>query len=96
MPQIEQCQPWFLYVIQCANGHLYTGVTTDVARRFKEHQSGKKGAKFLQGKGPLTLVYQESQTNRSEAQKREAAVKKLPRVKKLAMINSQQNQLLQK
>jgi len=78
---------WFLYMIQCANGHLYTGVTVDIERRFKEHQiGGAKAAKFLRGKGPLVLVYHETVGNRSDALKREIAIKRWPRAKKLALI----------
>ncbi|ACJ27014.1 Excinuclease ABC, C subunit [Shewanella piezotolerans WP3] len=80
---------WYLYMVRCANGHLYTGVTTDVARRFSEHQSGSaKSAKFLRGKGPLTLAYSETVGSRSEALKREIVLKKWPRAKKLALIES--------
>ena len=79
---------WYLYLVRCANGHLYTGVTTDVARRFSEHQSGGiKSAKYLRGKGPLTLMYQEQVGTRSDALKREIAVKKLSRAQKLALIS---------
>lgn len=85
--EIEQVSMWYLYLIRCANGHLYTGITTDVARRFNEHQSnGPKAAKYLRGKGPLTLMYQEQVGTRSDALKREIAVKKLSRVRKLALI----------
>lgn len=87
--EIEQVSMWYLYLIRCANGHLYTGITTDVARRFNEHQSGgAKAAKFLRGKGPLTLMYQEQVGTRSDALKREIAVKKLSRAQKLAVIES--------
>ncbi|WP_144211878.1 GIY-YIG nuclease family protein [Shewanella donghaensis] len=79
--------PWYLYMIKCRNSHLYTGVTTDIKRRFAEHQAGgAKAAKYLKGKGPLTLVYQETLTDRSHALKREIAVKKLSRSHKLALI----------
>lgn len=78
---------WYLYIIRCANSHLYTGITTDIARRFAEHQaSGPKAAKYLKGKGPLTLVYQESLVDRSEASKREIIVKKYTRQQKLLLI----------
>ncbi|MCL1115055.1 GIY-YIG nuclease family protein [Shewanella basaltis] len=87
MSQIKPVSTWYLYIIRCANSHLYTGVTTDVERRFTEHQSsGPKAAKFLKGKGPLTLVYQESQIDRSGALKREIAVKKMSRQQKLQLI----------
>lgn len=85
--EIEQASTWYLYLIRCANGHLYTGITTDVARRFNEHQSSSpKAAKYLRGKGPLTLMYQEQVGTRSDALKREIAVKKLSRSQKLALI----------
>lgn len=80
---------WWVYIIRCAKGQLYTGITTDVARRFAEHSDGApKGAKFLRGKGPLALVYQEPQADRSSASKREAAIKKLNKTQKLALIAS--------
>ncbi|QDZ89129.1 GIY-YIG nuclease family protein [Shewanella decolorationis] len=87
--EIEQVSTWYLYLIRCANGHLYTGITTDVARRFNEHQSNSpKAAKYLRGKGPLTLMYQEQVGTRSDAIKREIAVKKLSRAQKLGLIES--------
>lgn len=87
MPQNSADKPWYLYIIKCANGHLYTGITTDIDRRFSEHQaSGPKAAKFLKGKGPLELVYQESLACRSSASKREIAVKKLTRAQKLVLL----------
>ena len=88
-PPIKSASLWYLYVVRCANGHLYTGVTTNVARRFSEHQSGStKSAKFLRGKGPLTLMYQEQVGCQGDALRREIVVKKLSRVKKLALIES--------
>ena len=87
--EIEQVSIWYLYLIRCANGHLYAGITTDVARRFNEHQSSSpKAAKYLRGKGPLTLMYQEQVGTRSDALKREIAVKKLSRSQKLTLIES--------
>ncbi|MGI2142171.1 GIY-YIG nuclease family protein [Shewanella baltica] len=86
---IKSSSLWYLYVVRCANGHLYTGVTTDVARRFSEHQSGSiKSAKYLRGKGPLTLMYQEQVGSHGDALRREIAVKKLSRSQKLALIES--------
>ncbi|MEI8601791.1 GIY-YIG nuclease family protein [Shewanella sp. PP-Sp27a-2] len=86
---IKSSSLWYLYLVRCANGHLYTGVTTDIARRFSEHQSGGiKSAKYLRGKGPLTLMYQEQVGTRSDALKREIAVKKLSRAQKLTLIES--------
>ncbi len=72
---------WFLYMIRCRNGNLYTGISTDVERRLGQHQSGK-GAKSLRGKGPLKLVYQKQIGSRSDALKAESAIKKLPKTEK--------------
>jgi putative endonuclease len=79
---------WFLYLIRCKNGRLYTGITTDVERRFGEHESGKKkGSKCLRGKAPLTLVMKKKVGSRSMALKIEAKVKKLPKIKKELLID---------
>lgn len=86
---IKSASLWYLYLVRCANGHLYTGVTTDVTRRFSEHQSGGiKSAKYLRGKGPLTLMYQEQVGSQGDALRREIAVKKLSRAQKLTLIES--------
>ncbi len=79
---------WFLYIIRCRNGQLYTGITKDIDRRFQEHLAGgTKAAKFLRGKAPLEIVYRESVGNHSQALKREIAIKKLTRQQKLALIS---------
>ncbi|ABL98357.1 Endonuclease containing a URI domain [Shewanella amazonensis] len=79
---------WQLYIIRCATGELYTGVTTNVARRFDEHQcGGARAAKYLRGRGPLTLVYQENVGSRGDALRRELAVKKLSKAAKEALIS---------
>lgn len=80
---------WYLYIIRTRNGFLYTGVTTDVARRLAEHSESKKGAKFLRSKGPLQLVYQQQMGSRAEAQRLEYQIKKLPKFKKEQFIESQ-------
>lgn len=78
---------WFLYMIRDKKGHLYTGITQDVERRFAEHvEGGKKGAKFLRGRGPLKLVFRQKIGTRSEALKAEAAVKKMSKVEKERLI----------
>ncbi len=85
---MTETQPtcWWVYMIECANGHLYTGCTNDIERRFKEHQAnGAKTAKFLRGKGPLQLVYRESVGSQGEALRREIAIKKMTRTKKLEL-----------
>jgi len=78
---------WFLYIVECADGRLYTGITTDVERRFLEHsEGGAKAAKALRGKGPLKLVYQRPMADRAVASAVENRVKKMPRSDKLALI----------
>lgn len=82
---------WYLYIIGCGTGQLYTGVTTDVARRFNEHSAnGRKTAKFLRGKVPLTLLYTEVVGNHSQALQREIKVKKLTKNQKIQLITSQE------
>ena len=76
---------WKLYILRCADGTLYTGITTDVERRFAEHSSGK-GAKYTRGRAPLELVHSEDCGDKSTALKRELEVKALPREEKLKLI----------
>lgn len=76
---------WYLYILRCGDGTLYTGVTTDVSRRLEAHRLGK-GAKYTRGRGPLELAYQEECGTHSEALKREYAVKQLPREEKERLI----------
>ena len=78
---------WMLYILQCGDGTLYTGITDDLPRRFAAHAEGK-GAKYTRGRGPLTIVYQESCEDRSQASKREYEVKQLTRQEKLALIKN--------
>ncbi|MGJ8515263.1 GIY-YIG nuclease family protein [Carnimonas bestiolae] len=81
---------WWLYVIETAAGRLYTGITTDVERRFNEHCEGKRGARALRGKGPLTLRFSVPVGDRSMALKREYAFKQLARADKLAVVEGRQ------
>ena len=76
---------YYVYILECEDGSLYTGITTDLARRFEEHVHGK-GARFTRAKKPVRIVYSEEQEDRSSASKREAALKKLPRSAKLALL----------
>ncbi len=76
---------WYLYILRCGDGTLYTGITTDVDRRLEAHRSGT-GAKYTRGRGPLTVVYREACGTHSEALKRELAVKSLSREQKEALI----------
>jgi putative endonuclease len=72
---------WYLYMVRCRDGKLYTGIATDIDRRFTEHQSGK-GAKYLRGRGPLRLAFKQKIGRRSSALKMERLVKKLPKSEK--------------
>ena len=76
---------WCLYILRCADGTLYTGITTNVEKRLEQHRSGK-GAKYTRGRAPLELVYQEECGTQSQALKREYAVKSMSREEKLALI----------
>ena len=76
---------WYVYMLRCGDGSLYTGSTTDVDRRLREHQSGT-GARYTHSRPPVALAYVEEAPDRSAAQRREAAIKKLPRAQKLKLI----------
>ena len=76
---------WFVYMLRCADGTLYTGVTTDVTRRVSEHNgegAKGKGAKYTKARRPITLAYQEVVSDRSAAQIREAAIRKCTKFEK--------------
>jgi len=78
---------WHLYLIRCHDGSLYTGITTDVARRFAEHQENSgAGAKYLRGRGPLVLVFQKKLGSRNLALGVESKVKKLSKARKEVLI----------
>ena len=75
---------YFVYVLQCTDGSLYTGITTDIARRLAEHKAGK-GGHYTRAHGAREIIYTERKRTRSTASKREAEIKKLSRVEKLTM-----------
>ena len=79
---------WSVYIIESDDDSYYTGITTDVERRFAEHSSGPLGAKFFNGRTPLKVVYREDGHTRSTASKREAEIKKLSRLQKQAFLAS--------
>jgi putative endonuclease len=76
---------WFVYILRCRDGTLYTGVTVDLERRLAAHRLGV-GAKYTRSRRPVTLAYHERQPDRSRALKREAALRRLGRAAKLALI----------
>lgn len=85
---MEQTQ-YGVYILRCADGSLYTGSAKDVKRRLAVHQSGK-GAKYTRSRLPVELVYWEQAADHSAALRREAAIKKLSRAKKLELIEGKQ------
>lgn len=81
---------WYLYMVRTARGALYTGITTDVPRRFAEHQAGApKGARSLRGKGPLELVFSVDVCDRSAASRLEWHLKQWPRTRKEALVRGE-------
>jgi len=77
---------WQVYIILCSDDSLYTGITTDVARRFSEHARGR-GAKYFRGRAPLRVVYTETRHSRPSASQREYAIKQMSRPQKALLIS---------
>ena len=77
---------WHVYILKCSDDTLYTGITTDIKRRFAEHEAGI-GAKYTKGRSPLTLIYSEECKDRSLASKRELEIKSLSKKQKLALLS---------
>ena len=81
---------YYVYIVQCADETLYTGIATDLERRIEEHNHSDKGAKYTRARRPVTLVYHETFENRSTASKREYEIKKrMSRAQKLEMISTE-------
>ena len=83
----DQNKNWQVYIILCSDDSLYTGITTDIKRRFEQHRRGS-GAKYFRGRTPARVVYLESEHCRSSASCREAEIKKLSRRAKWELINT--------
>ncbi len=79
---------WSVYIIEASDHSLYTGITTDIERRFDEHRNGAKGAKYFNGRKPMRVVYQEQGHDRSSASQREAEIKSLSRREKEKLISN--------
>ena len=77
---------WWVYVLECRDGTLYTGCTDDIPRRLEAHNAGR-GAKYTRGRGPVTLRYREETLDKPAALRREAAIKRLSRTGKQALID---------
>ena len=81
----SSARTWHVYILRCADGSLYTGITTDLTRRTRQHSEGT-ASRYTRSRRPVQLVYQERKRSQSTALKREAAIKRLTRRQKLAMI----------
>lgn len=82
---------YFLYIVQCADKTLYTGITTDLDRRITEHNHSEKGARYTRNRRPVSLVYSETYPDRSAASKREHEIKQLSRSEKLRLVRKTQD-----
>jgi predicted GIY-YIG superfamily endonuclease len=83
---------WYVYILKCANGVLYTGLTDDLKRRFEEHQSGK-GGHYTRFSKPTIILYKEIFENRAQAETREQQIKRWSKAKKLALIRNDKVEL---
>ena len=77
---------WYVYMVRCNDGTLYTGITNDLEKRIEAHNSGKDGARYTRSRRPVKLVYSEQVESKSAAAKLEYQLKKLPRLKKIRLI----------
>ena len=81
--------PWYVYVLRCADGSLYTGVARDLQRRLLQHNGELAGgSRYTRGRRPVELLWSETEPDRSTAQRREAAIKKLSREQKLRLLQA--------
>jgi len=79
---------WFVYIVLCSDDSLYTGITTDPARRLGQHAAGR-GARYFRGRQPLRMVYLEAEHSRSSASRRECLIKAMTRTDKARLIAQQ-------
>lgn len=77
---------WYVYIVQCSDGSLYTGITVDLDRRLNEHNTSNKGAKYTRSRRPVQMMYSETHKTRSLVSKREYAIKQLTRKEKLNLL----------
>ncbi len=82
---LEDDSSWFVYILRCSDGTLYTGITTRVEQRVKKHNAGN-GAKYTRGRRPVTLLFQEKHPNQSSARQREEEIKKLEKRNKEKLV----------
>ncbi len=82
----KEPKEWFVYILECNDKTLYTGITIDLEKRIKQHNYGQEAAKYTRARRPVKCVYYEVQPNRSAATKREIKIKQLSRTEKLKLI----------
>jgi len=85
---LSEKHPWYVYILKCSDGTLYTGITTDTIRRLEEHNNGT-GARYTRGRSPVKLVYRTGAEDRSEASRLEYQIKKRSRKQKKKLIDNQ-------
>jgi putative endonuclease len=85
LPPLNPSSRWLVYMLRCRDGSLYTGITNDLPKRLEAHTAGK-ASKYTRSRLPVTLAYAEPRKSKSAALKREAAIKRLSRPQKLALI----------
>ncbi len=83
---MEKQQTWHVYILRCADGTLYTGITTDLERRLKEHNSSDRGARYTRSRRPVRLAWSEKAENHAAASRREYDIRKMNRHGKLALL----------
>lgn len=83
---MPDASPWYVYMVRCNDGSLYTGIARDLHNRIHTHNHGAAGAKYTRARRPVMLVYSEPAPNRSAALKREYRIRRLPRARKLQLI----------
>jgi putative endonuclease len=88
---MNQQTKWQVYILRCSDNSLYTGITTDIARRFRQHAEGR-GAKYFRGRHPLQVVYLEADHSRSTAAQREVIIKALKRAEKELLLLQQKSE----
>jgi len=86
--EVKSADQWYLYLLRCSDGSLYTGITNNLERRFKMHQAGK-ASRYTRSHGPVEMVYSETCGDRSSALIRECEVKEWPRAKKEKLISGE-------
>ncbi|MBL4903150.1 MAG: GIY-YIG nuclease family protein [Desulfocapsa sp.] len=77
---------WFVYLLRCCDNSIYTGITTNLDQRIHEHNHSEKGAKYTRGRRPVTLLYHEKMTSRTEASQREYQIKQMKKSEKEQLV----------